>query len=220
MPATDMRRVLRGWPVLVAAGRRRDYSTLLAPDFLVAELDFGVLETVMRPAGADDIPVVVEARTGAGRQLSVVYATHLMPDIRDEHGRPLRVIYGFASPDAHIEDPDPADLKRALDAGLTMYRRFLADEEGATVAGSAAFALRSVARPLAAAEPAASHPRVPVGLAAIAVAVMVVAAVVTVLALVFVAGNRTPAKAPVVCASASTVDGRATPVPSCEPRRR
>jgi hypothetical protein len=216
MQPTDIQHHLRGWPLLVAAGRRRDYSTLLAPDFLVAELDYGVLETVVRPNAVNDTPVVTDTCTGGGRQLAVVYATHLLTDVRDEHGRPLRLLYGFASPDAHIESPAQADLAVALDTGLDVYRRFLSDEEGTTVSGSAAFALRSVAHPLAAAEPDAPHRRVLALLAA--AAAVVVAAVV--LALVFVAGHRTPPSVPSVCPSRSTVDIGPSPAPSCSPARR
>ena len=68
-----------GWPFLVAAGRRRDYTTLLAPRFLVAELDHGVLEQVVRPDARGRVrrPWWRSAR-GRGLRLSVAYATHLL----------------------------------------------------------------------------------------------------------------------------------------------
>lgn len=148
-----------GWPFLVAAGRRRDYSTLLAPDFLVADLDYGILETSVRPTSAPGPAMTIDVRTGGGRALTVVYATHLlaaadltMPDVnptlpvadpRDEHGRPLRLIYGFVAQDATLSRPDQADLTCALTAALATYRSFLQDEERAGVASSRPFALRS-----------------------------------------------------------------------------
>jgi hypothetical protein len=144
-----------GWPFLVAAGRRRDYTTLLAPRFLLADLDHGVLEQVVRPDAEPGRPTVVTVRTGRGRRLSVVSATHLLTaadldgpdsdgaDAHDEHGRPLRLIYGFTVPDVSTVDPDPADLRRALVQALPVYRSFLRDEEHATVVGSPAFRLRS-----------------------------------------------------------------------------
>jgi hypothetical protein len=57
-----------GWPFLVAAGRRRDYTILLAPDFLVADLDHGVLERVTGPDGEDGRPTTVDTRSGRGRR--------------------------------------------------------------------------------------------------------------------------------------------------------
>jgi hypothetical protein len=58
--------VATGWPFLVASGRRRDYSTLMAPDFLVGELDYGILDEVVRPTSEGDPATVVEVRTRGG----------------------------------------------------------------------------------------------------------------------------------------------------------
>jgi hypothetical protein len=142
------------WPFLVAAGRRRDYSILLAPDFLVADLDYGVLEEIARPSD-DSRPTVVAVRTRTGRRLTVVHATHLLtaadlePDgayaasPSDEYGRPLRLIYGFVSHDRVVE-PSAADLRTAFDAALVVYRRFLDDEDVIAVAPGHAYLMRSL----------------------------------------------------------------------------
>jgi hypothetical protein len=139
-----------GWPFLVAPGRRRDYTILLAPQFLVDEVDYGFLDRAVRPDAESGPATVTGARTRAGRELTLVYATHRLtaadtgsPDVRDEHGRPLRLIYGFATVPSSIPDPDRADLACARETALRTYRRFLADEDTLTVAGSSAFPLLS-----------------------------------------------------------------------------
>jgi hypothetical protein len=147
-----------GWPFLVASGRRRDYSTLMAPGFLVADLDYGILNEVVEPSSGAQPPAVIEVRTPRGRDLSIVYATHLLtaadlvPSLtgvaaappRDEHNRPLRLIYGFASRDSRIAEPAEADLARARAAALEAYRPFLANEDALTVVPSDPFELDSV----------------------------------------------------------------------------
>jgi hypothetical protein len=143
-----------GWPFLVAAGRRQDYRTVLAPAFLVADVDYGFLDQVVRPTPETGPATVVQARTARQRRLSVVYATHRLTaadltlsgtgtDPRDEHGRPLRLIYGYASPDAAVVEPVAADLERARTTALAAYRRFLADEERVEVIPSHPFPLCS-----------------------------------------------------------------------------
>jgi hypothetical protein len=178
------------WPFLVAAGRRRDYSILLAPDFLVADLDYGILEEIARPSD-EGRPTVVAVRTRAGRRLTVVHATHLLtaadlePDgayaasPSDEHGRPLRLIYGFVSHDRVVE-PAAADLRTAFGAALVVYRRFLDDEDVIAVAPGHAYLMRSLTHPTApvpvmvpVADPAkAPRVRRPIVLAASGVAVI------------------------------------------------
>jgi hypothetical protein len=130
------------WPFLVAAGRTRDYSTLLAPEFLVTDLDYGFLDEVVRPAEGG--PSVTDVRTRAGRRLTVVYATHALPaaDV-DEHGRPLRLIYGFVTAEL-VAEPAPEDLRTALDVALPVYRRFRQDENTVAVAAGLPYPLRSL----------------------------------------------------------------------------
>jgi hypothetical protein len=106
----------------------------------------------------------------------VVYATHLLTaaDIqapqttarakiaepRDEHSRPLRLIYGFVSSDARITQPAAADLHFAWEAALKVYRRFLENENTVGVAPARSFALHSrvISKPMAT---AGSSPRQP-----------------------------------------------------------
>ncbi len=197
-----------GWPFLVAAGRRRDYSTLLAPDFLIADLDYGILDEVVRPTSEAGPATVVEVRTRGGRRLTIVYATHLLTTadlparasgVRDEHGRPLRLIYGFAALDTWIPAPAQDDLDAARDAALAVYRRFLGDEERFAVVPSRPFPLRSAVRAmLAAPEPVSSHPprrALWLGGAALAAGLAVAAAVSGF-------GQHAPAIAPVSCPTA------------------
>jgi hypothetical protein len=223
-----------GWPFLVAAGRRRDYTILLAPGFLVADLDHGVLERVTRPDGGDHGPTTVDTRTGRGRRLSVVYATHLLTgadvdagEPRDEHGRPLRLIYGYATRDGRVVEPAPADLGRAREEALRAYRSFLADEEGAAVAGTAPFRLASTVE---APVPVGTGPRdVPAGTGRrVGVLAALVGAVVLVLlavgATLLARGPAQPAGPPAGCPSVAgaqpglPASGPASP--SCRPSAR
>jgi hypothetical protein len=134
-----------GWPFLIAAGRHRDYSILLAPDFLVQDLDYGFLDETVKPG--DGQPRVVNVRTQAGRHLTVVSAAHTLTPAdatatHDEHGRPMRLLYGFVS-GHRIVDSDPADLAAALTIVLHVYRLFLENEDAPVVMAGQPFALRS-----------------------------------------------------------------------------
>ena len=128
----------RGWPFLIGAGRRNDYRTLVAPDFLTG---YGVLD---RYAGRIPEGETRVARIGPG--LWIAYETRSVPDVRDEHNRPLQVFVGFVA-DAAIDRPDPADLEAAVGAATPDYRRYLDDEDSFDVARSAAFTLRTPVRP-------------------------------------------------------------------------
>lgn len=145
-----------GWPFLVASGRRRDYSILLAPAFLVAESDYGVLEEALTPGSEEEPPNAVQVSTRKGRSLTLVYATHLLTagdlarpenataaEPRDEYNRPLRLMYGFVVPNALVREPASADLGIARDSALEVYRHFLDDEEAFTVVSSQPFPLQS-----------------------------------------------------------------------------
>jgi hypothetical protein len=211
-----------GWPFLVAAGRRRDYRTLLAPEPLVAVLDYGVLDEVVRPSGP--APTVVDATTRAGRRISVVFATHLLTPadlgppgssaagVRDEHGRPLRLIYGFVCLDASVGEPAGADLAHARTTALETYRRFLADEDRLTVEASAPFPVRSgtVTRPVAPTAPVGRRaPTVLAGTVAVAVLAVLGAGAA-------VAWHR-PAPAPAACPSAPAGARPPAPAPDRSP---
>lgn len=138
----------RGWPFLVGAGRRRDYSVLLAPDFLVTEATHGQLGGLATPTPPDAEPRVLETLTRTGQRLAIAYATHLVttadvPRPRDEHSRPLKFMYGFVCPDGRIETAATADLDAARAAALGAYRGFLADENHFTTVTSTAYLLHS-----------------------------------------------------------------------------
>jgi hypothetical protein len=155
----------RAWPFLVARGRDRGYRTLLAPDFLVAERGYGVLDDSVVPSDREDQGDVVDVVTGTGRALTVVHATHVLTaadlaepgaesgaesgaeagghEPRDRHSRPLALIYGFVCADARVTEVDPADLVTCRETALGVYRRFLGDEAGFTLEAGREFAPRT-----------------------------------------------------------------------------
>ena len=141
-----------GWPFLIAPGRQRDYSLVLAPDFLVAASSHGVLEAAVRPGDERDPARVLEVQDTAGRPLTVAYRTHLVTaqdvgaqtDPRDTSGRRLRFMYGFVCLTVWVPAPAAEDLAATLDVALARYREFLADEHAAGVLAAPSFALRSV----------------------------------------------------------------------------
>jgi hypothetical protein len=144
----------RGWPFLVARGRRKGFRVLLTPDPLVERGDQRRLE-----AAAGEVPDGAPWQRGSvrcadGRRLGLVWTEHRVraADIgdivddaagpRDEHSRPLRLIYGIACAGGDVVEPATGDMASALDEALATYRRFLRDEEVFVVE-------RSSARPLA-----------------------------------------------------------------------
>ncbi|MEU6399791.1 hypothetical protein ABZ867_22810 [Streptomyces cinnamoneus] len=141
------------WPFLVARGRYRGYRTLLAPDFLLADGDYGVLDDFVKPGTAAEQVQVVPVVTRSGRPLTVVHTTHQVTaaDVeqapRDEFGRPLQLMYGFVCDEGQVGAPDPADLDACRETAIAVYRRFLGDEEGFTVEAGRQFPLRSAVTP-------------------------------------------------------------------------
>jgi hypothetical protein len=141
-----------GWPFLIAPGRQRDYSLVLAPEFLVAASSHGVLEAIVRPGDERDPARVLDIDDKAGRPLTVVYRTHLVTaqdvgahtDPRDASSRRLRFMYGFVCPTMWVPAPAAADLAATLVVALTRYREFLADETAAGVVAAPSFPLSSV----------------------------------------------------------------------------
>ncbi|GAA4585033.1 hypothetical protein GCM10023194_26530 [Planotetraspora phitsanulokensis] len=145
------------WPFLVARGRRLGYRTLLAPGFLIAAGEHGVLDDTVVPDTREDRATVVETETPSGRRISIVHATHIVTaeDVadpgtppaerapRDTHSRPLQLIYGFVYVGGGAAPPGPDDLRICREASLSAYRRFLADEEAFRVEAGHGFALRS-----------------------------------------------------------------------------
>ena len=139
-----------GWPFLIGRGRRAGHRVLLAPDFLVATDDHGVLEGI---AGNTVINVGALTVRSATHQVEA-QDVHEAERPRDEHGRPLRLIYGVV---AKGIEPVNADLPNALAAALATYRRFLQAEQAFSVEPSQGFPLR--AQPSTMDSPPAPQPR-------------------------------------------------------------
>ena len=72
---------MSGAPFLIARGRRRGYSTLLAPGWLLAANDHGFLEDAVGPV---DAPMAwrsgVAVRPG-GRRVGLVWAEHAVTSV-------------------------------------------------------------------------------------------------------------------------------------------
>ncbi|TDP89907.1 hypothetical protein [Labedaea rhizosphaerae] len=138
----------QAWPFLVARGRDRGYSVLLAPEFLIADGDYGFLEEQAVPSHTDAVHVA-DGQSARGRRVCLVWTEQVVSAEdagteeapRDAHSRPLRLLFGFVS--SAVVSPAATDLEQARDAALRTYRRFLADEAGFTVESSAPFAMRS-----------------------------------------------------------------------------
>ena len=131
------------WPFLIARGRRRGYSVLLAPGYLLD--GYGFLEEAAGPArGAPFRVAVVPGRGQLAWAEHDVSTSDIGGDPHDEHGRPLRLTYGFLCRQGKPE-PAEGDFARVRDIALEVYRRFLAGEEGFRVEPSEPFAVRSVA---------------------------------------------------------------------------
>jgi hypothetical protein len=187
----------RGWPFLIGAGRRHEYRTLIAPDFLVEAAEYGIIDRYAAGTPGERTRVV-PTRSG-DHPLWMAYAARPVteadvPDPRNEHGRPLRVLAGFVC-DAEVLRPDPADLAVAHDTGMAVYRRYRAAGARFGVLASEPYPLRSV---LAAAPPPPPPPR-PVlpgrrrTAAILGAAALALAALVTVL-LVSLSGGDGPGK--------------------------
>jgi hypothetical protein len=141
------------WPFLIARGRQRGYSVLLAPRFLLAEGDYGFLEQATGPV-RESAPVQADVATSRrGRRLGLVWSEHRVTaedlsdteDPYDEHSRPLLLLYGFVCADTTVSAPHGAGLDHARRVALDTYRQFLTDENGFTTQPSAPFDTRSPA---------------------------------------------------------------------------
>jgi hypothetical protein len=201
----------KGWPFLVARGRQSGYTTRLAPDFLVESRTYGVIEDVV---GAGSQVTTVDA---GGHGLAVVWAEHKVTgaDIgsaeapRDEHSRPLHLLYGFVCPDAAIVQPSEVDLSWTRQAALDTYRRFLADERGFTLESSGPFELHSTVAGTAQ-PPVISRRMVPFAMAGL----VAVAAVGIVMMTSFSGGEPTQPPCPQPTTTASTPAMPTTTPPS------
>jgi hypothetical protein len=199
---------MNGWPFLIARGRRRGYSVLLAPAFLHEE--YGLLEEVAGPVTAAEPVRVAAARSSRGHDLGVVWSEHRVTaaDIadgtepRDEHSRPLRLLYGFVCQETVLSRPADTDLARALAAGLDTYRRFLAGEQRFTVESSAPFDLHTAGTSRPAAPPEIRPRRnyaIPLALVGVAAGFAIGIAVAS-------GGDETPAKTPTECTTTKSSD--------------
>ncbi len=108
-----------GWPFLVSAGLVRDYTVLVAPDFLVADGEQGLLG--IAGGAVDGGPIESRTvRTSSGRLLALSYAARLLTaedstgTVADEFGRPLRLVVGVVTDGSRATDPT-RDLARAED---------------------------------------------------------------------------------------------------------
>lgn len=162
----------QAWPFLIARGRRKGYSVLLAPGFLVADREHGFLEDIAGPTRPNEPIRIAAAATPTGRRLSLVWTDYrvLHADVAsdgaagaaahpvDEHSRPLRLLHGFLLSDGHVTGAEPADLERTREAALDTYRRFLADEEHFTIEESAPLPIASAVVQLAPTTPLVPAP--------------------------------------------------------------
>ncbi|GAA1655318.1 hypothetical protein GCM10009733_060950 [Nonomuraea maheshkhaliensis] len=138
-----------GWPFLIARGHHAGYRTLLAPAPLLADGDHTVLADHLEPAAVPGRLAVTDLTTPTGRRITVVHTTHPVSGAdlghttapRDEHGRPLHLLYGFVCPRAVT--PDEADLRTALTTALATYQTFLDNENGFATQAAKPFPLRS-----------------------------------------------------------------------------
>jgi dipeptidyl aminopeptidase/acylaminoacyl peptidase len=93
--------------------------------------------------------------TRTGRLLTIVYATHQVteadfaadkgppvPAPRDQHSRPLQLIYGFVCLDKLTGQPNDGDLQSCREMAIDIYRRFLANEDSFPMQAGTAFSIR------------------------------------------------------------------------------
>ena len=137
-----------GWPFLVSAGLVRDYTVLVAPDFLVAGGEQGLLG--IAGGAVDGGPIESRTvRTSSGRLLALSYAARLLTSedssgtVADEFGRPLRLVVGVVTDRSRATDAT-RDLARAEEVVLPAYRRFRADESAYRVEPSHREPMRSL----------------------------------------------------------------------------
>ncbi len=161
-----------GWAFLVARGRQVGYHLLLAPEFVMANRESGLLMDEVRGEVPPQAPPRVSEITGpvSGR-LCVAHRTiratradagaggRPEAPLLDRAGRPLVLAYGFVCHGARVA-ADEQDLRAALDAAVATYRKFHAAEEEFLPEASRPYALRSAVAPAAvpAPRPAAASP--------------------------------------------------------------
>lgn len=158
---------IEGWAFLVGRGRTEGYRTLLAPDFLIADRQFGILaQKVVGDVPPEGPPKLARAALPGG-ELTIVFRTLRVtegllesmvansgegsaePDalVTDQEGRPLDLSFGFATFATLDARPDERDLDMAREQALASYRRFIVGEAAYTIEPSRAFTLRAPSPP-------------------------------------------------------------------------
>jgi branched-chain amino acid transport system substrate-binding protein len=130
-----------GWSFLVARGRRTGYRTVLAPEFLVDRGLDGLLAASVAAAQYEGAQRLVEVDVADIGRLTVAVMTE-RPSLReldvdteseelatDEHGRPLRMLFGVVVLGRTRGAVRDGDMQRARGDALVSYRRFLAAED-------------------------------------------------------------------------------------------
>ncbi|WP_155355002.1 hypothetical protein [Acrocarpospora macrocephala] len=220
----------QAWPFLVARGRRAGYRTLLMPQPFLAEGDAALLENNVQPSGVPDRPEVLNLTTRMGRAISVVHATHRLTaadlgqadDPKDEHGRPLHLLYGYVRPRGTRVEPDPADLRTARATALEVYRRFLDDEANFTTGAGQPFPLRTSLRTPAESRPApGAAPRWRPSLRVVLAATLALLCIVFLLFTLTILGDTpTPPKPECVIEAGTTDCPTPTPTGSSTAQKR
>jgi hypothetical protein len=142
---------LHGWAFAVARGRRKGYQTLLAPDFLAASNEYGVLGQATGGDTTTGVPTTARLHGLAAGDVVLTYQTQRLTSadlpgdepLTDEFGRPLDLLYGFAIRGAGLSTVDDADFLAAKGQALRTYQHFLSDESAFELEESAPFVLRS-----------------------------------------------------------------------------
>ncbi len=162
----------RGWAFLVARGHQAGYHLLLAPDFITANREYGLLLDEIQgeipaqaPARVTDIvgpasgPLCLVHRTIRATQADVGATGNPAAPLLDRAGRPLVLAYGFVCRGAHVIVPDDQDLRIAREAAVATYRRFHAAEEEFAPETSTPYAVRSAVARAAAPAPRPTQAR-------------------------------------------------------------
>jgi hypothetical protein len=132
---------------LIARGRRQGYRLLLVPDFVTTDEHRHLVDNV-QSTSEQEAPRIAYAEGS----LALVYRARTLRaedldngrPVRDEHGRPLTLLYGFATRARRVDRVDEADLDRAWHDAISVYRAFLSHESAFQPVGSARFALASL----------------------------------------------------------------------------
>ncbi|GIJ63296.1 PASTA domain-containing protein [Virgisporangium aurantiacum] len=149
------------WAFAVARGHTAGYQLLLAPDFLVAARESGLLlNQVQGEVPEPGPPAIADIAGPASGPLCVVHRTARLlgadvgatrqpqAALLDRAGRPLVLAYGFVCRGIRVAADDDRDLLRAREEAVATYRQFYAAEADFVPAQSHAYPLRSAVTPL------------------------------------------------------------------------